>query len=1297
MWLLADVNVPDELIKAAEEDKLVLFVGAGVSCGSPSNLPSYRALAEKLAEEQGVLPPTDTEQLDRFISKLPNRENAHVRTMKITCADGIVCNDTHKAIMRLASSMHTPRIVTTNYDSLLEQAAERENIALERIFSAPALPLGDSFDGLVHLHGGGPQGRPNEIVLDDKDFGSAYLTGEWATRFLVPLFDTYSVVFVGYSLSDTIMQYLLGGLKSFAQPQFAFVAGDDSAESSANNYSVWEERGIIPIKFPLRKDIGDPYSLLPQTLTALSDYLLDDYESRKSKVSQIVRNQDPPTNPVDIDYLTAALRTEDGAICFTQLISIRDAGKMNKWGQWILTQETLSQIFAKDVLELPAEQVTGKWLLSALTLKENFSLLEMFLQAHRAHIGSWFFSESCDYAIHMVRQEPEAARMITLLYCYRHSSATQPPFVDYLDLKSLARAHLPAPVLQWLIPPQTVTHNSGVVNRSIISLADRQEDTTLPPDSPYFNKEFVHFAENQLRDAHELDTQLQDDYYTIVERPAVEIHEQNNRFNPISSICVETLRDYAWHHPGHRDACIHQWWESQTPMLQRLALYTIAISEWSADKKLKWIMDHNLLESKDCHHEAFFVMAQSIDAATDRTRKKLLIAVQNLDATSDEQLRAQTQYNIINWLLDHMQDTNRWRAAVDWRAHLVEQYHFRPSAHPDFHIWRGEAEWIRGVMEQSQLAVLLRQDLTAFPPELLPSSASEGLPPELYFTIHQDLPQVIKTDPELGIRLWDLLTHDKVAKNKVPDCFNAILDGWLYNSSLSNKNKEDIIRLVCASPSAGNQDNAPINPLSVVCVIRHCISENNAAILSEDLVALCDNAVQSIWNAHYPTYANHHRDEHDDILSHAMNVWPGEVAQYWIDRIKIDFRQSDTILRNHLPDRYQNILTELVEADHDIAIPTRAVVLSQVQTLHDIDSSFTETLATKIMNGPNKSSREFIWGSLLPQIPLSARLLLKVFFDSFIEEIEHVDDLPEGYLPNFLGFVVYALSLAGMSQDQKDRVYRALTSPDARKYNAQFMKQTTMTFRRRTQDQRNRIWDEWLHDFVARRSQQEGGPWQNEEQLWYAAIIPLLGRNISQGMELLESSFPTFPNRGTYPDPQMLSDDASLQDMSKKDIEILVSFYREFILQLEPARYNLNLGDIMDAISSHLSDEQLAGLKQLIQDRDIQTKFPDAKDMSLSDTNKKYQVSDQKVSDTHTTPEKGAKATRVHQRKLITEQLAREGYITTRQVGQLLGVKQRRARTIINEMIQDNLLQRVGKARATRYCVAQNKESMTDE
>ena len=109
---------------------------------------------------------------------------------------------------------------TTNFDLLFADAAQDVFPEQPELCKAPALPLGRTFNGIVHVHG--CLDRPRDMVLTDADFGRAYLTEGWARRFLVELFRSFTVMFVGYSHNDTVMKYLARALPAReSKPRFA--------------------------------------------------------------------------------------------------------------------------------------------------------------------------------------------------------------------------------------------------------------------------------------------------------------------------------------------------------------------------------------------------------------------------------------------------------------------------------------------------------------------------------------------------------------------------------------------------------------------------------------------------------------------------------------------------------------------------------------------------------------------------------------------------------------------------------------------------------------------------------------------------------------------------------------------------------------------------------------------------------------------------------------------------------------------------------------------------------------------
>ena len=81
------------------------------------------------------------------------------------------------------------------------------------------------------------------MVLTDADFGRAYLTDGWASRFLVELFRSTTVMFVGYSHDDTVMKYLARALPE-SDAGRRFILTD---EADDNRWSVlWHRTRLLP-------------------------------------------------------------------------------------------------------------------------------------------------------------------------------------------------------------------------------------------------------------------------------------------------------------------------------------------------------------------------------------------------------------------------------------------------------------------------------------------------------------------------------------------------------------------------------------------------------------------------------------------------------------------------------------------------------------------------------------------------------------------------------------------------------------------------------------------------------------------------------------------------------------------------------------------------------------------------------------------------------------------------------------------------------------------------------------------
>ena len=186
--------------------------------------------------------------------------------------------------MRLARNRKGElRLVTTNFDRVFHTAAKRTGQAFQ-MYTAPMLPIpkNSRWDGLVYLHGMLPE-KPddtdlNRLVVTSGDFGLAYLIERWAARFVSELFRNYVVCFVGYSIDDPILRYMMDALAADRMlgevtPQ-AWTLGDCEPGQEHRKTIEWEAKSVTPILYEVPAGSHN-HSALHQTLHAWADTYRD--------------------------------------------------------------------------------------------------------------------------------------------------------------------------------------------------------------------------------------------------------------------------------------------------------------------------------------------------------------------------------------------------------------------------------------------------------------------------------------------------------------------------------------------------------------------------------------------------------------------------------------------------------------------------------------------------------------------------------------------------------------------------------------------------------------------------------------------------------------------------------------------------------------------------------------------------------------------------------------------------------------------------------------------------------------
>lgn len=187
------------LAKAAIDNQLVLFIGAGVSAGA--GLPTWSKLLRDLA----VAASMDSDVV-KALSKKDFRDQATVLERRLLMAGlklrEVVADHLNRpgryALQHgLLASLSSKEAVTTNFDNMFESAVR---ICGRDLAVLPASPLETDGRWLLKLHGS--VGDPDKIVLSRSDFLDMPRQYGALMGLVQGLLLMRHMMFVGYSLQD---------------------------------------------------------------------------------------------------------------------------------------------------------------------------------------------------------------------------------------------------------------------------------------------------------------------------------------------------------------------------------------------------------------------------------------------------------------------------------------------------------------------------------------------------------------------------------------------------------------------------------------------------------------------------------------------------------------------------------------------------------------------------------------------------------------------------------------------------------------------------------------------------------------------------------------------------------------------------------------------------------------------------------------------------------------------------------------------------------------------------------------
>lgn len=356
-------GLPEDLMLARDQGRVLFLTGAGVSAPAPSSLPNFQGLVCEIAKRldarlgqamdywmaEKSSPSTPPKAVASFIEGLDPRQCAefkrfvsnefdmvlgmlerrmarasepvsHLRVAAREVLDAAEApNSLHASINVLARRFGELFVATTNFDRLHEEAAKPGKVASHGLEGLPRPSSGPGFHGVFHIHGVLDPKQSRQLVLTDQDFGDLYLRRRLTADFIYDAARIFHIVIVGYSVNDPPFRYLMNAVAGdslhFPDLKDRYVF----APRAVGDLTVgedWSARSILPICY----DEADHHAELARLLSAWAASIPPTGEDRwaRQRLRQICRQprgEAPEADVALFGYLfRRALRTEQGAL-----------------------------------------------------------------------------------------------------------------------------------------------------------------------------------------------------------------------------------------------------------------------------------------------------------------------------------------------------------------------------------------------------------------------------------------------------------------------------------------------------------------------------------------------------------------------------------------------------------------------------------------------------------------------------------------------------------------------------------------------------------------------------------------------------------------------------------------------------------------------------------------------------------------------------------------------------------------------------------------------------------------------
>lgn len=955
-----DVEFPRELVSAHERNELVLFVGAGASMGSPSNLPSFLGLTELVRDEsqlRQLIGDVKNKALDEVMGDIADRYDVdvHLRAAIHTSKAASMPNPLHQAIADLATQGST-RIVTTNYDVHLSSVLG-DGV---RTYVPPAFPLGSDFTGVVHLHGSVTE-DPKHLVVTAADFGKAYLTDAWAARFLERMFATYTTLFIGYSHNDVIMKYLARGLGPRSRQRYACTHEPDSP--------IWNQLNIIPVGYSGASE----HRALTQALSAWASHASSGLLDHRKQVAAIMTSHQPSSlDEAQSSYLKSAVSDDHAVQFFCQHANDLE------WLAWVCDSTKFQALFRRTAESSPATWRLANWFTRTYLTEVWSDNARSVLRQLGGQLSPHLWDAVARRLLALQKSGGWPANIRPwLLLLIQNAPNDASMFLDAL----LSHCAYPTEddavtlLLSYLIEPVVVQVPSafGDVRPEVSFRGDAHQlhDTWNTNIKPNLNAGAAHLLallDQTIRFA-QRDLNLSDatgrgeQVGSLLESVAL---ASGDRYSgPVGFLteaardCIEALLDSD---PSRAELQLTTWVLSDVWLLKRLAIHGWTVrKDVTASMRTAWMIEQGLILEYEYQPEVSPFIARIVESE-DAAAIDLVLA-DILKHADDDDYTARRAWRTFNWMRRRGIATTAIDAAISTLldghadlADLAQVVDFTPSQPTP----STSAEELKLVLESDAHAAIALLKQAAIQDE-----STGGF---TWYDNETVLTTVVRGSPELGLKLLRSIDQTSTLGAAIA---RPIVRGWsnaTANDELAEEILSELLTLDLTSCAAE------------VAYLLSEIREQGAVGTPWQRYA----SSQALANESWRSLDTGSVSGTDDWYYTALNSAAGQLALYWLLVAEKQRSEPGTEWRGLPPHLAKTLIRLVTEADGrgELAAVMYGRHLAQ---LHALDPAWCNEHILRLFDWANESQARRVWGGYLKGGTFNEDLLRSGLMDHSLE------------------------------------------------------------------------------------------------------------------------------------------------------------------------------------------------------------------------------------------------------------------------------------------------------------------------